>query len=81
MCLVAGFFQNSPPVPFLFAGFALYPFAAINHSHEYACVQSPVHPHNETSNMEVASGVLDTEEQLLAEIKDSLSQMLTKLDV
>ena len=76
---MAGFLQTSPHVPFLFAGFALHPFAGINHSHQYGWVLGPVHPHNESSNVEVVSGLLDTEKQLLAEIKDSLSQMLTKL--
>lgn len=61
------FHQTSLHAPFLFAGFELYPLARINQSHEYDCVLRPVHPLNESSNVEVVSEVLDIGEQLLAE--------------
>ena len=41
------------------------------------CAESCVSP-DESSNVKVVLGVLDTEKQLLAEIKDSLSEMLTE---
>lgn len=51
-------------MPFLFVGFASYPFAGINHSHEYDCVLSPVDPSSKSSVCR-GLGVLDIEEQLL----------------
>lgn len=40
--LVPGFCRTLPHVPFLFADLALYPFAVINHSHEYDYMLSPM---------------------------------------
>lgn len=42
--LTSSFLQLSPHLSFLAAGFALYPLAQINHSHEYDNTLSPMSP-------------------------------------
>ena len=46
--LVPGLPWTWPHVPFLFAGFALYPFFIMNLSHDH--MLSPVNPPNESLN-------------------------------
>lgn len=50
--LVSGFLQTSPHVHFLFADFALSPFAVINDSSEYNNILSPVSPRSNSLNQE-----------------------------
>lgn len=61
----AWFPPDFTPCGFSLSWFCFAHVAGINHSHESECVLSPVHPPRESSSV----GILDAEEQLLAEIK------------
>lgn len=47
------------PSPFSFVGFALYPFAGINHRRGYDCTLSSMHPSSKSSKPEVVLGTPD----------------------
>lgn len=53
-----GFLWPLPQVPLPFADFASHPFTVINHSPDYAYVQSPVSPPSELSHVGWSRGLL-----------------------
>lgn len=56
--LVPCFLQTLPPhEPFLFTGFAVYPFTVINHSQENDNMLSPVDSSSESLNPGVVLGI------------------------
>lgn len=70
--LVPGFCWTLPRVPFLFADFALYLFAAINHSHKYDWMLSPMSSAKELSNLGIVTVSAGVRSGILVKYSESI---------
>ena len=72
------------PSAFAFADFSLYPFTAVNHSHEYDCMLSPVHsPTNYATDFIFLGSKITSDGDCSPEIKRRLlleRKAMTNLD-